>query len=95
MPTIAVRNIRSKRRHLNLQPVGSQNFHDAETGPDRDGPTKQALDVFGSSVGGYVVILRGKAEQLIADAAARPQGLKTLPPQPSHYINGKITFGHS
>ena len=53
---------------------------------------KSAADLLRRGVGGHVVVLRRSAEQLIADAAARPIGLEPRPAQAANHFGGETAL---
>ena len=77
--------------------VGARPEHldDAEAHADRDGPAKQPADLLRPGVGGDVVVLGGQAEQLVAHAAAGPEGLVAGLAQAAARRRWRISFvGH-
>src|SRR5204863_8103568 len=67
---------------------------DAEAGPDLDRPGKYAGDLLRPGGGGDVVIGREEAEQLVADAAAGPEGFKARLAQSADDVHGELAVGH-
>ena len=68
-----------------------------EGGADGQGAAaaEQRADLIGHGVGGHVIVLGRAAEQLIADAAARPIRLEPRPAQPANHFLGEtaLCFG--
>ena len=53
---------------------------------------EELADLRRRGVGGHVVVLGRAAEQLVADAAARPIGLEPRPAQPANHLEGETAL---
>ena len=79
---------------LPLLPAAEHGDH-AERGADGERAlvAEDGADFVGLGARGDVVILRREAEQLIADAAARPERLEAGGAELSHHVEGELALG--
>src|SRR5579871_4700280 len=69
-------------------------FNDAKARSDLDRTPKKLANLFGTGVGGDIVIVRLMAHDLVAHASPSPQGFKPRFAQAAHHINRKFPLGH-
>ena len=72
----------------------AEHLDDAEARADGDGAAEEPLHLLGPGVGGDVVVLGDQAEQLVAHAAAGPQGLVAGLLQAPDDVDGEFALGH-
>src|SRR5262249_13443900 len=98
VPAVAVNAVGAKGGHLDLQQsfrgARPEDLHHAEADPDGDGAAEKTPDLFRTGVGGDVIILRNKTENLIAHPASCTERLVPGFLEAFDHVDGKFPFGH-
>ena len=81
--------------HSPSSPRGPITCDDAEAGADLVAPRNSGRSCSGPRVGGDVVVVRGEAEQFVADAPARPQGRNPACWSLRTTSSGELALGHT
>ena len=73
----------------------ADHLDDAEAAPRSRCAAEQRPDLLRPGVGGDVVVLRGEAEEFVADAAAGPQGRVPGLLELADDVDGELALGHN